>query len=64
MGTLDNLDDTKIYLGQDSRTGKSVFKTGMTELDYWLSVRVADESAPATVEANPAPFRSGRSHST
>ncbi|MFE7116564.1 hypothetical protein ACFU99_14245 [Streptomyces sp. NPDC057654] len=53
LEALDYLDDAEIYLGRDSRTGKSVFKTGMTKLDYWLSIRVADKNTPATVEANP-----------
>ncbi|MBK3583891.1 hypothetical protein JHN49_09210 [Streptomyces sp. MBT57] len=52
---LGDLDDAEIYLGRDSRTGESVLKTGMTELEYWLSIRVADENTPATVEANPTP---------
>ncbi|MFF3697409.1 hypothetical protein [Streptomyces sp. NPDC002221] len=53
LQALGDLDDAKMYLGWDSRTGVSVYKTGMTELDYWLSIRVADENTPATVEANP-----------
>ncbi|MFI8952571.1 hypothetical protein ACIGO6_39625 [Streptomyces sp. NPDC053750] len=53
LEALGDLDDAKLYLGWDSRTGESVVKTGMTELDYWLSIRVADENTPATVEANP-----------
>ncbi|MGW0875364.1 hypothetical protein ACWD3Z_33505 [Streptomyces sp. NPDC002740] len=40
-------------MGWDSRTGESAFKTGATALDYWLSIRVADENTPATVEVNP-----------
>ncbi|MFC7986533.1 hypothetical protein ACFWXE_28385 [[Kitasatospora] papulosa] len=50
---LEQFDDAELYLGWDSRIGESVVKTGMTELDYWLSIRVADEHTPATVEANP-----------
>ncbi|MEU6405320.1 hypothetical protein [Streptomyces sp. NPDC046985] len=50
---LDAFDDVKMYMGRDSRTGESVVKTGMTAVDYWLSIRVADENTPATVEANP-----------
>lgn len=50
---LDAFDDVKMYMGWDSRTGESVIKTGMTAVDYWLSIRVADENTPATVEANP-----------
>ncbi|WP_060880016.1 hypothetical protein [Streptomyces scabiei] len=53
LEALGALDDAEMYLGRDSRTGESIVKTGMTELDYWLSIRVADESTPATVEANP-----------
>ncbi|GLX22646.1 hypothetical protein [Streptomyces lavendulae] len=53
LKALGDFDDTELYLGWDSRTGESVIKTGMTELDYWLSIRVADENTPATVEANP-----------
>lgn len=53
LQALDDLDNAEIYLGWDSRTGERAFKTGMTELDYWLSIRVADENTPATVEANP-----------
>ncbi|MFB7594630.1 hypothetical protein [Streptomyces sp. NPDC056160] len=53
LQALGDLDDAQIYLGWDSRTGENAFKTGMTELDYWLSIRVADENTPATVEANP-----------
>ncbi|MEU7156055.1 hypothetical protein AB0A98_06370 [Streptomyces chrestomyceticus] len=53
LQALNDLDDTEIYLGWVSRTGGSALKTGMTELDYWLSIRVADESTPATAEANP-----------
>ncbi|WP_327357767.1 hypothetical protein [Streptomyces sp. NBC_01304] len=53
LQALSDLDDAKIYLGWDSRTGESAFKTGMTELVYWLSIRVADEISTATVEANP-----------
>ncbi|MFD8609487.1 hypothetical protein [Streptomyces sp. NPDC059631] len=54
LQALGDLDGAEIYLGRDSRTGESAFKTGMTELDYWLSIRVADESTAATVGANPA----------
>ncbi|MYR63179.1 hypothetical protein GTY54_45595 [Streptomyces sp. SID625] len=53
LEALDAFDDVEMYMGRDSRTGESVIKTGMTELDYWLSIRVADENTPATVEANP-----------
>ncbi|MEH0644454.1 hypothetical protein QBB33_23740 [Streptomyces scabiei] len=53
LQALGDLDGAEIYLGWDSRTGESAFKTGMTELDYWLSIRVADENTPATVGANP-----------
>ncbi|MEV6583561.1 hypothetical protein AB0M92_36065 [Streptomyces sp. NPDC051582] len=53
LEALGALDDAEMYLGRDSRTGESIVKTGMTELDYWLSIRVADENTPATVEANP-----------
>ncbi|MFE6939598.1 hypothetical protein [Streptomyces chartreusis] len=53
LEALGDLDNAEIYLGRDSRTGESAFKTGMAELDYWLSIRVADENTPATVEANP-----------
>ncbi|MHC3392374.1 hypothetical protein ACLQ2E_23350 [Streptomyces lavendulocolor] len=50
---LEAFDDTEVYLGWDARTRESVIKTGMTELDYWLSIRIADENTPATVQANP-----------
>ncbi|MFJ4003987.1 hypothetical protein ACIPWL_11070 [Streptomyces sp. NPDC090023] len=50
---LDQFDEERVYLGWDSGIGETVYKTGMTELDYWLSIRVADENTPATVEANP-----------
>jgi hypothetical protein len=53
LQAVSDFDDVEIYLGWDSRTGMSAYKSGMTELDYWLSIRVADESVPATVEANP-----------
>lgn len=53
LQALGDLDGAEIYLGWDSRTGESAFKTGVTELDYWLSIRVADENTPATVGANP-----------
>jgi len=53
LEALEAVDDTELYLGWDSRTRESVRKTGMTELDYWLSIRIADENTPATVEANP-----------
>ncbi|MFJ2778176.1 hypothetical protein [Kitasatospora sp. NPDC087315] len=55
LQAVDDFDAVTIYLGWDSRTGTSVYKSGMTALEYWLSIRVADESAPATVEANPPP---------
>ncbi|MGW5929318.1 hypothetical protein ACWF2L_24165 [Streptomyces anulatus] len=55
LQALGDLDDAEMYLGRDSRTGESTFKTGMTELDYWLSIRVADKNTPAAVEANPPP---------
>ncbi|MCM2392632.1 hypothetical protein [Streptomyces albipurpureus] len=55
LEALGDLDDAEMYLGRDSRTGEGVLKTGMTELYYWLSIRVADENTPATVEANPPP---------
>lgn len=57
LQALSDLDDVEIYLGWDSRTGQSAYKTGMTELGYWLSIRVADESTSATVEANPPATR-------
>ncbi|GGU38774.1 hypothetical protein [Streptomyces violascens] len=53
LEALGDLDDAEMYLGWDSRTGESVVKTGVTQLDYWLSIRIADENTPATVEANP-----------
>ncbi|MGY4967090.1 hypothetical protein [Streptomyces sp. 900105245] len=53
LEALEAFDDDKLYLGWDSRTRESVVKTGMTELDYWLSIRIADQDTPATVEANP-----------
>ncbi|MEU5137025.1 hypothetical protein [Streptomyces californicus] len=53
LDALAAFDDTDLYLGWNSDTRESVHKTGMTELDYWLSIRIADKSTPATVEANP-----------
>ncbi|MFE0774802.1 hypothetical protein [Streptomyces sp. NPDC058861] len=53
LEALEEFDDPEVYLGWDSHTRESVRKTGMTELDYWLSIRIADENTPATVEANP-----------
>ncbi|MFD4210933.1 hypothetical protein ACFWRG_33760, partial [Micromonospora tulbaghiae] len=44
LEALGQVDDTELYLGWDSRKGESVVKAGMTELDYWLSIRVADEN--------------------
>lgn len=57
LQALGDLDDAEIYLGRDFRTGESAYKTGLTEIDYWLSIRVANGSAPATVEANPPATR-------
>lgn len=43
LQALGDLDDAEIYLGWDSRTGESAFKTGVAELDYWLSIRITHQ---------------------
>lgn len=50
---LYNFDETSIYLGYNRLTKESVFKEGMTELDYWLSIRIDPTPGAATVEPNP-----------
>ncbi|MFD9868509.1 hypothetical protein ACFXI8_27075 [Streptomyces niveus] len=57
LQALGDLDEAEIYLGLDSRTGEIAYKSGITELEYWLSIRVADGTVPATVEANPPPMQ-------
>lgn len=50
---LEGFDSRKIYLGYDRGTGQSVYKHGMTQVEYWLSIRIAERREDATVDANP-----------
>jgi hypothetical protein len=50
---LDGFDSTEIYLGFDRETRQGVRKQGMTQLDYWLSITVAEHPEDVTVDANP-----------
>lgn len=46
-------DGTEIYLGWDREARQSRIKTGMTQLDYWRSIKIAERPEDVTVEANP-----------
>lgn len=50
---LEGFDSREIYLGYNRETGQSVIKRGMTEMEYWLSIRIAERREDATVDANP-----------
>lgn len=50
---LERFDSREIYLGYDRDAGQSVIKHGMTEMEYWLSILIAERREDATVEANP-----------
>jgi hypothetical protein len=50
---LYSFDQTEIYLGWDREAGESRVKQGMTQLDYWLSIKIAERPEDVTVEANP-----------
>ena len=49
---LHDIDRTEIYLGYDHARQVEVTKTGMTQLDYWLSISVSDDPAKVTAQAN------------
>lgn len=50
---LGSFDSTEIYLGWDREAKQPVTKYGMTELDYWFSIKIAERPEDATVDANP-----------
>lgn len=50
---LDQFDDSEIYLGRNKEIGEAVYKRGMTEMQYWLTITVAERPEDATVDANP-----------
>lgn len=50
---LADFDEPAIYLGWNHQTKESVTKEGMTQLDYWLSIKIDATPGAATVEANP-----------
>lgn len=50
---LHDLDRAEIYLGYDRARREGVTKTGMTVLDYWLSISVSDDPAKVTAAPNP-----------
>lgn len=50
---LADFDETQVYLGWDRVAKESRIKQGMTQLDYWLSIRIAESPGDATVDANP-----------
>ena len=50
---LDQFDSTEIYLGWNRETKQASIKHGMTEIDYWLSIKIAERPEDVTVEANP-----------
>lgn len=53
---LDNFDETSIYLGYNPQTKESVIKEGMTQLEYWLSIKIDPTPGAATVEPNPPAY--------
>jgi hypothetical protein len=50
---LEQFDTPEIYLGWDRESEESVVKEGMTDLDYWLSIKIAERPEDVTVDANP-----------
>lgn len=50
---LDRFDEPEVYLGLDRGAKCSKYKQGMTEIEYWLSIKVADRPEDVTVDANP-----------
>lgn len=50
---LGGFDDTELYLGWDKENARTVIKCGMTGLQYWLSIRIAERPEEVTVDANP-----------
>lgn len=50
---LGQFDDPSIYLGWNRETRESMVKQGMTELEYWLSIKIAQSPEEVTVDANP-----------
>ncbi|MFB7918943.1 hypothetical protein [Streptomyces sp. NPDC056061] len=46
---LYEFDLTEVYLGFDREENEAVFKTGITALDYWLSITVSDDPSQVTV---------------
>lgn len=50
---LERFDTPEIYLGWDRETQQSVVKQGMTELAYWLSIKIAERPEDVTVDADP-----------
>lgn len=50
---LERFDSREIYLGWDPEARRPVIKQGMTEMEYWLSILIAERREDATVDANP-----------
>lgn len=50
---LHDFDRTEIYLGYDRAQQQGVTKTGITALDYWLSISVSTDPAKVTAQPNP-----------
>lgn len=50
---LYSFDEARVYLGWDREARESKTKEGMTALDYWLSIKVAERPEDVTVDANP-----------
>ncbi|PUB32536.1 hypothetical protein C8K30_1011062 [Promicromonospora sp. AC04] len=49
---LHDFDRTEVYLGYDRLRQESVTRTGMTQLDYWLSISVSTDPTKVTVQAD------------
>lgn len=54
--TLEYFDSPEIYLGYNPSTQESVVKTGMTPLEYWLSIKIDPTPGAATVDPNPLKY--------
>ena len=53
LQAIHDFDEKEIYLGYNERLRQSFSKSGMTAMEYWLSIKTSDNPDEVTVEANP-----------
>lgn len=53
---LGQFDDTEMYLGWDKENNRGVYRWGLTPLEYWLTIKVANRPEEVTVDANPPKY--------